>query len=96
MDAPTKGGTVEVIDTVGNLVRENRALKLKVQFLTEDNGALRSVVEHLKRRKAHYKGITERVAVVLRAAILLDVDSIDKRVLADALEGDQPQIGGRS
>lgn len=50
--------------------------------------ALNLTIEHLKQRKAHYKGIVERANVVLRAAWLLDDSSISTVVLADALLGD--------
>jgi hypothetical protein len=96
MDAPIPNAKVEVIDTVGDMTREIRDLRIKVSLLTQDTDTLRATCEHLKQRKAHYKGIVERAHVVLNAARLLDVGSIGVEVLADALEGDRPDtIDGR-
>lgn len=50
--------------------------------------ALSLVIDDLKDRKAHYKGITERVRIVLQSAWLLDESYIRVSVLADALLGD--------
>jgi hypothetical protein len=55
----------------------------------EQIAALNLVIDHLKDRKAHYKGITERVRIVLQSAWLLDESYIRVSVLTDALVGDR-------
>ena len=52
---------------------------------------LEGIIEHLKLRKAHYKGIAQRAGIVLNAALLLDDAYIRREVLADALAGDNPE-----
>lgn len=93
MDAPISERFIEVCEErnrlQATLVRERMEHERDAQFLRES-------IALLKQRKAFYKGIAERVRVVLNAANLLDVDSVGVEVLADALEGDTAEpIDGR-
>jgi hypothetical protein len=65
-------------------------LNKMIDSLKLDLAACREGVAYLNERKAHYKGITERVRIVLQSAWLLDESLIRVRVLADALLGDSP------
>jgi hypothetical protein len=67
------------------------SLRAEIDKLKENELALRGIIEHLKLRKGHYKGITQRAGIVLNAALLLDESYIRREVLADALAGDNPE-----
>ena len=83
MDTPNKP-PVEVIDTVGQLVRENRALKLKVQFLTEDVERLRKGAP--PNANADIAAKLDNVAEVIEAADLLGELAVRLSVLKKAVE----------
>jgi hypothetical protein len=66
------------------------ALNVVIDKQKAELEALREAIAYLKERKAHYKGITERVRIVLQSAWLLDEEMVRVSVLADALLGDGP------
>jgi hypothetical protein len=89
MDAPTTQGVVEVIDTVGDLKRTLNYQAEEITRLGLEQADLLATIAHLKTRKAHYKSIAERIAIVIRAARLLDVSTVGVEVIEDAVAGDE-------
>lgn len=80
------GGTIAQRDD------EISELKAKLRIAEASMEDQHKSFEYLRERKRHYKGIVERVKLVLRSAWLLDVSEIKAEVLEDALQGDDPNV----